>query len=152
MVRMLDDEMSNDRNLRCLVPETLARALSRAVVHRRVDVIRYMIEQDSTYDTPAFSLLRPAGTLLRHRLSPYTPAQIRANQRLRDYKRIFSMLCERQYWRSHTLPLIEREQAASIDREEMLSHVLSPIISIPIELWLIILNYLGDRHLFDIAK
>ena len=152
MVRMLHDEMSNDRNLRSLVPETLARALSRAVAHRRLDVIRYLIEQDSFYDTPTFSLLRPAGTLLRRIFSPYTPSEVRASEHLSDYKRIFSMLAERQCWQCHTLPLIKREQAASVDREETVPYVPSPIISIPIEFWLIILNYLAGRHLSEIAK
>ena len=152
IVRMLHNDMSNDRNLRCLVPETLARALSRAVAHCRVEVIDYLIEQDSTYDTLTFSLLRPAGTLLKNILSPYTPSEISASERLSDYKRILTMLGERQCWRSHTLPLIGRDQAASVDREETVSYVLSPIISIPTELWLIILNYLADRHLSEIAK
>ena len=152
MVCMLHDEMSNNRNLRSLVPETLARALSRAVAHCRVDVIRYLIEQDSIYDRPTFSLLRPAGTLLRHRLSPYSPSEIHGSERLNDYKRILTMLCERQCWRCHTLPLLGRAQAASVEREETVSYVPSPIISVPIELWLIILNYLADRHLYEIAK
>ncbi len=152
IVGMLHNEMSNDINLRSLVPESLARALSRAVAHRRLDVIRYIIDQDSRYDTPTFCLLRPAGTLVRHRLGAYTPAEIGASERLRDYKRILTMLSERQYWQCHTLRLIGRAQAASVEREEILSHVPSPIISIPIELWLIILNYLSDRHLNDIAK
>ena len=152
MVRMLHDEMSNDRNRRPLVPETLARALSRAVAHRRVNVISYLIEQDSFYDTPTFSLLSPAGTLLRHILSPYTPAEILASERLSDYKHILAMLSERQYWRSHTLSLIAREQASSVNREATVPYVPSPVISIPIELWLIILNYVADRHLYDISK
>ena len=152
MVRMLDNEMSNDRNLRSLVPETLGRALARAVAHCRVDVIRYLIEQDSFYDTPTFSLLRPAGTLLRHILSLHTPAQIRSSERLRNYKRILTMFGERQCWQSHTLPLIGRAQAALVDREETVPYVPSPIIGIPTELWLIILNYLANRHLCDIAK
>ncbi len=84
LVRMLHNQMSNDRNLRSLVPETLALALSRAVAHCRLDVIRYIIEQDSTYDTPTFSLLRPAGTLPRRMLSPYAPSEIRASKRLSD--------------------------------------------------------------------
>ena len=62
------------------------------------------------------------------------------------------MLAERQCWRSHTLPLLGRAQAGSIDREETVPYVPSPIISIPTELWLIILNYLADRHLYGIAK
>ncbi len=152
MGRMLHNEMPNDINLRALVPEGLARALSRAVAHRRVDVIRYLVEQDSIYDTPTFSLLRPAGTLLRQILSAYTPSEIGASERLSCYKRVFTMLSERQCWQSHTLPLIKREQAASVDREETVPYVSSPIISIPIELWLIILNYLADRHLHGIAK
>ncbi len=152
MVRMLHNEMSNERNLRPLVAETLARALSRAVAHRRVDVIRYVIQQDSTYDTPTFSLLRAAGTLLRRILSPYTAAKIRASERLSDNISILTMLSERQCWRYHTLPLIGHAQAASVDREETLPQGLSPIIRIPTELWLIILNYLADRHLYDITK
>ena len=96
--------------------------------------------------------MRPAGTSLRHILSPYTPVEIRASERLNDYKRILTMLGERQCWRCHTLPLIGREQAASVDREETVRYVPSPIISIPTELWLIILNYLADRHLYDIRK
>ena len=117
-----------------------------------MDVIGYIIEQDSRYDTPTFSLLRPAGILLRHILSPYSSAEIGASERLSDYRRILAMLAERQCWRCHTLPIIEREQAASIGREETVPHVPSPIFSIPIELWMIILNYLADRHLYDIAK
>ncbi len=117
-----------------------------------MDVIRYIIAQDSFYDTRTFSLLRPAGTLLRQILSPYTPSQIHASERLSDCKRILAMLAERQCWQSYTLPLIGRDQAASVDREETVSYVLSPIISIPTELWLIILNYLADRHLSEIAK
>ena len=152
MVRRLHNEMSNDINLRFFVPETIARGLSRAVAHCRVDVIGYLIEQDSTYDTPTFSLLRPAGTLLRNILNPYTPTEIAASERLSNHKRILAMLSERQYWQSHTLPLLGHAQGASVDREETLSHVPSPIIRIPIELWLIILNYLADRHLHDIAK
>ncbi len=152
MVRVLHDEMSNDINLRPVVPESLARSLSRAVARCRVDVIRYVIEQDSTYDTATFSLLRPAGTLLRNILSQYTPAEIRASERLRDYKRIFTMLSERQCWQCHTLPLLGRAQTASVDREETEPYVPSPIFSIPTELWLIILNYLADRHLFNIGK
>ena len=152
MVRMLHNEMLNERNLRSFVPETLGRALARAVAHCRVDVIRYLIEQDSFYDTPTFSLLRPAGTLLRHRLSAYTPAEIGSSERLRNYKHILAMLGERQCWQSHTLPLIGRAQAVSEEREETLSYVPSPIFSIPTELWLIILNYVADRHLYDIAK
>ncbi len=62
------------------------------------------------------------------------------------------MLAERQYWQSHTLPLLGRAQAASVDREETVPYVPSPIISIPTELWLIILNYLAERHLSDIVK
>ena len=152
IVRMLDDEMSNDRNLRTLVPKTLARALSRAVAHSRVDVIRYLIEQDNFYDTPTFSLLRPAGTLLRRILSAYTLAEIGSSERLSGYKGILTMLSERQYWRSHTLSLLGRAQSASVEREESMSYVLSPIIAIPVEVWLIILNYLAGRHLYDIAK
>ncbi len=152
MARMLHDEMSNGSILRSLVPETLARVLSRAVVHRRVDVMSYIIEQDSLYDTPKFSLLRPAGTLLRHILNTYTSAEIDASERLTDYKRILTMLAERQNWRSHTLPLIGRTQAASIGREETVPDVPSPIFSIPTELWLIILNYVAERHLYEIAK
>ncbi len=152
MVRMLDEEMSNDITLRSLVPETLARALSRAVAHRRADVICYLIEQDSFYDTPTFSLLRRAGTLLRYILSRYSPAEIRSSERLSDNKRILAMLAERQCWRYHTLSLIGRAQAASVGREETVPYVSSPIINIPIELGLIILNYLADRHRYDMAK
>ena len=152
MVRMLHDEMSNNINLRSLVPETLARVLSRAVAHCRLDVIRYLIAQDSIYDTSTFSLLRRAGNLLRHILSPYTPTEIRSSEHLSDYKRILAMLAERQCWRCHTLSIIKREQAASVNREETASYLLSPIIRIPGELWLIILNYVAGRHLYDIAK
>ena len=149
---MLHDEMSNDINLRPLASETLARALARAVVHCRVNVIRYLIEQDSYYDTPTFSLSRPAGTLLRLILSPYTPAETRANQHLNTYKRILRMLAERQRWQRHTLPLIGRAQAASINSQETIPDIQFPIISLPTELWLIILNFLADRHLYDITK
>ena len=152
IVRMLHEEMSNDINLRSLVPETLARALSRAVAHCRVDVTCYMIEQDSYYDTPTFSLLRPAGTLLMRIISPFTPSEIHGSERLTDYKRILTMLSERQGWRCHTLPLICRAQAASVGREETVPYVPSAVMSIPIELWLIILNYLVECHLYDMAK
>ena len=156
IVRLLHNYMNNDDNLRELVPQALSRALARAAALCRLDVIGYLILQDTIYNNDDFSLLCQAGQLMKKLLSRFSDLEIASDQRLQTYRSIFRMLAARQQLRLLTLLLIRLDPAARrsapapVSDEEAESLVPTHIRSIPVELWEIILNALARNHLCDI--